>query len=121
IYTYHELKTMKPEGGPLYHYEKGPGLLAVHEKDIFESRQREEYLNRKKDQLEECRRRRAHWEQEQARLFGGKSVLESFAYEKGTEEQILQKFHMLREKKEALEQQKTELEGQQKLTKEQLD
>ena len=121
IYTYHELKTIKPEGGPLYHYEKGPGLLAVHEKDIFESRQREEYLNRKKDQLEECRTRRAHWEQEQARLFQGKNVLESFAYEKGTEEQILQKFHMLREKKQALEQQKTELEGQQKQTKEQLD
>lgn len=121
IYTYHELKTIKPEGGPLYHYEKGPGLLAVHEKDIFESRQREEYLNRKKDQLEECRTRRAHWEQEQARLFQGKSVLESFVYEKGTEEQISQKFRMLREKKEALEQKKTELEGQQKQTKEQLD
>lgn len=121
IYTYHELKTAKPEGGPLYHYERGPGLLAVHEKAIFESWQREEYLNRKKEQLEECRTRRAHWEQEQARLFQGKSVLESFDYEKGTEEQILQKFHMLREKKEALEQQKTELEGQQKQTKEQLD
>ena len=121
VFTYQELAENCPEGGPVCRYEKGPGFLAACDRELFDSSQRKAYIARKQKQLSDCRERRSHWEQEQDRLYQGKNVLESFAYEKGTGESIENKMEQLKQRRQELEEQSRNLEESRKTVKERLE
>ena len=114
VFTYRELAESLPEGGPVYRYEKSPGFLAVCERELFDQEQRDCYIRRKKRQLEECRERSLHWEQEQDRLYQGKSILQSFGYEAGDRESMEKQMEDLKRQKAELEERRKVFQERQK-------
>lgn len=114
IFTYDELTENLPKGGPVYRYEKGPGFLARCDRELFDQGQRENYMNQKKRQLEECRKRRLRWEQEQDRLYQGKNILLSFPYEADDRKSMEWDIENLKKQKAELEERKKTIQEKQK-------